>query len=85
MSDTENTETKVPEPVEEPVVAPVKVKVKREGVKMTEDQKTALNKQMAKEKKAGKTPAEMKSLRMKLMARQRKGMTISKALKEINK
>ena len=85
---TDKTETPILVPVEEvadePVVAPVVVKKKREGVKMTDKQKLDLNKHMAKEKKAGKTPAEMKSLRMRLMARQRKGMTINKALKEIN-
>ena len=88
-TDSESNETPILVPVEEvaadePVVAPVVVKKKREGVKMTDSQKTALNKHMLKEKKAGKTPAEMKSLRMRLMARQRKGMTINKALKEIN-
>mgnify|MGYP003633594774 CR=1 FL=1 len=88
MSDkTETPEIKVVEEVvpEEVVTAPVVVKKKREGVKMTDKQKLDLNKHMAKEKKAGKTPAEMKSLRMKLMARQRKGMTINKALKDISK
>ena len=70
---------------EEVVTAPVVVKKKREGVKMTDKQKLDLNKHMAKEKKAGKTAAEMKSMRMKLMARQRKGMTINKALKDISK
>ena len=88
MTDKTETETPILVPVEEvadePVVAPVVVKKKREGVKMTDKQKLDLNKHMAKEKKAGKTPAEMKSLRMRLMARQRKGMTINKALKEIN-
>ena len=83
---TETPPTLVPvaEVADEPVVAPVVVKKKREGVKMTDKQKLDLNKHMAKEKKAGKTAAEMKSMRMKLMARQRKGMTINKALKEIN-
>ena len=88
MSDkTETPEIKVVEEVvaEEVVTAPVVVKKKREGVKMTDKQKLDLNKHMLKEKKAGKTASEMKSLRMKLMARQRKGMTINKALKEINK
>ena len=88
MTDKTETETPILVPVEEvadePVVAPVVVKKKREGVKMTDKQKLDLNKHMAKEKKAGKTAAEMKSMRMKLMARQRKGMTINKALKEIN-
>jgi hypothetical protein len=58
-------------------------KKKRESVKMTDKQKSDLNKHMEKQKKAGMSPSEMKSHRMKMMSRMRKGMTVNKAHKDI--
>ena len=55
------------------------VKKKREGVKMTDKQKADLNKHMEKHKKAGMSASEMKSHRMKMMVRMRKGMTYRKS------
>lgn len=66
----------VPPPLSEP-------KKKRESVKMTEKQKKDLNKHMEKQKKAGMSASELKSHRMKMMGRMRKGMTINKAHKDI--
>ncbi len=60
-------------------------KKKREGVKMTDKQKSDLNKHMAKHKKAGMSQSEMKSHRMKMMGRMRKGMTVQKAHNDIKK
>lgn len=60
-------------------------KKKREGVKMTDKQKTDLTKHMDKQKKAGMTGSEMKSHRMKMMGRMRKGESIGKAHKAISK
>lgn len=60
-------------------------KKKREGVKMTDKQKSQLNKHMEKQKKAGMSASEMKSHRMKMMGRMRKGMSIAKAHKDISK
>ena len=75
------------EPVPEPepaveVVAPV-AKPKRVGTKMTDKQKADLTKHMDKQKKAGMSASEMKSHRMKMMARMRKGMTVNKAHKDV--
>ena len=82
-----------PEPVSEaPTPAPqakqtqakqTKQKKKREGVKMTDKQKADLNKHMEKHKKAGMSASEMKSHRMKMMSRMRKGMSVNKAHKDI--
>ena len=82
-----------PEPVSEaPTPAPQakqtqakQTKKKREGVKMTDKQKADLNKHMEKHKKAGMSASEMKSHRMKMMSRMRKGMSIQKAHKDIMK
>ena len=60
-------------------------KTKRVGVKMTDKQKTDLTKHMDKQKKAGMTGSEMKSHRMKMMGRMRKGESIGKAHKAISK
>lgn len=77
-------------PVEEPAPAAASqaaapAKKKREGVKMTDKQKVQLNKHMEKQKKAGMSASEMKSHRMKMMGRMRKGMSIAKAHKDISK
>jgi len=71
-----------PEPAPEPAPAPAKKK--REGVKMTDKQKSDLNRHM---EKVGKnmTVSERKSHRMKMMSRMRKGMTVGKAHKDISK
>ena len=68
----------------EPAPAPVEKK-KRESVKMTDKQKSDLTKHMEKHKKAGMSASEMKSHRMKMMSRMRKGMSVNKAHKDIMK
>ena len=83
MSDTENTPAPEPEPVEEPTPAPAPVKKKREGKPMTDAQKKQLKKHMDDHKKAGMSAKEMKSHRMKMMSRMRKGMSVAKAHKDI--
>ena len=57
-------------------------KKKREGVKMTDKQKSDLKKHMD---KVGKnmSASEKKSHRMKMMSRMRKGMSVQKAHKDI--
>jgi len=72
-------QTKSPSPAEAPA------KKKRVGVKMTDKQKGDLNKHMEKQKKGGMSGSELKSHRMKMMGRMRKGMTIQKAHKDIMK
>ncbi len=66
-----------------PAPAPAPQKKKREGVKMSDKQKKDLTKHM---EKVGKnmTPSEKKSHRMKMMSRMRKGMSVSKAHKDIS-
>ena len=71
--------------VDEPVAAPAPEKKKREGVKMTDKQKSDLAKHMAKMEKGGMSKSEMKSHRMKMMGRMRKGMSVAKAHKDISK
>ena len=77
-SDSETPPAPAPEP------APAPAKKKREGVKMTDKQKSDLNKHM---EKVGKnmTVSEKKSHRMKMMGRMRKGMTVNKAHRDISK
>jgi len=77
---------------EEPVMeapaekqTPEPAKKKREGVKMTDKQKDQLKKHMAKMEKDGMSKSEMKSHRMKMMGRMRKGMSVAKAHKDISK
>jgi len=79
MSDYES-----PEPSPEPTPTPAPAKKKREGVKMTDAQKKALNKHM---EKVGKdmSASEKKSHRMKMMGRMRKGMSVAKAHRDISK
>lgn len=80
-SKEEIPESEPPPSVSEAVPPPKK---KREGVKMTEKQKKDLNKHMEKHKKEGKMSAsELKSHRMKMMSRMRKGMSVNKAHKDI--
>jgi len=75
--------TPPPSPPPSPKAAPPKKK--REGIKMTDKQKADLNKHMEKHKKAGMSASEMKSHRMKMMVRMRKGMSITKAHRDISK
>ena len=70
-------------PAPAPAPAPEPVKKKREGVKMTDKQKGDLKRFMDKKKKDGMSPSEMKSVRMKMMGRMRKGMSVNKAAKDI--
>jgi len=58
-------------------------KKKREGVKMSDKQKADLKKHMDKLKEGGMSGSELKSHRMKMMARMRKGMTLKKAHADI--
>jgi len=60
-------------------------KKKREGVKMTDKQKADLKKHMDKLKEDGMSGSELKSHRMKMMARMRKGMSVKKAHSDIMK
>jgi len=63
----------------------VEKKPKRESVKMTDSQKEDLKKHMDKLKKKGMSASEMKSHRMKMMGRMRRGDSVSKAHKDIMK
>lgn len=81
-SKEEIPESEPPSSISEAVPPPA-LKKKRESVKMTEKQKSDLNKHMEKQKKAGMSASELKSHRMKMMGRMRKGMTINKAHKDI--
>ena len=67
-------------------VPPASVKKTRKSTgKMTDEQKAQLTKHMAKHKKAGMSATEMKSHRMKMMVRMRKGMTVAKAHNDLKK
>lgn len=65
--------------------SPEPAPTKRASVKMTDKQKADLTKHMAKLQKNGMSPSEMKSHRMKMMGRMRKGMSVGKAHKDIQK
>ena len=65
--------------------SPKPEKKKREGVKMTDKQKADLKKHMDKLKEDGMSGSELKSHRMKMMARMRKGMSVKKAHYDIMK
>tara|TARA_R110000796_G_scaffold161488_1_gene278241 strand:- start:245 stop:496 length:252 start_codon:yes stop_codon:yes gene_type:complete len=82
MSDYESPEVKT----EEPAPAPEKpMKKKREGVKMTDKQKTQLTKHMEKMKKGGMEGSELKSHRMRMMSKMRnQGLSVGKAHKLIS-
>ena len=58
---------------------------KKSSGKMSDKQKADLTKHMTKHKKAGMSGSEMKSHRMKMMSRMRKGMTVTKAHNDIKK
>ena len=74
-------------PAPEPAPAPAPSKPKRESKKMTDKQKSDLNKHMAKMKKDGMTLTEQRSHRMRLMSRMRQDpkMTARKAHTAISK
>ena len=82
MSSYEETPD-VPAPAPEKK-APEK-KARKSTGKMSDQQKAQLKKHMDKHKKAGMSVSEMKSHRMKMMARMRKGMTVQKAHNDIKK
>ena len=66
-----------------PAPAPEPVKIDK-STKMTDDQKTSLREHMLAQHADGKmTVSEGKSMRMKLMSRMRKGMTLEEAQKDI--
>ncbi len=79
MSDLE--ETKIVDDMEQKATPAPAPKKKREGIKMTDKAKSDLKKYM--DKQTNLSVSEKRSLRMKLMARQRKGMSINKAVKDI--
>ena len=74
----DDTPTMEDEPA--PAPAPPPAKVKRTGTKMTDVQKAQLKKHMD---KLDMSASEKKSHRMKMMARMKKGMSVSKAHKDI--
>ena len=83
MAETDYSEPEpapAPEPVPEATPPPKK---KRESTPMTATQKKALTKHMEKHKKEGMSQKEMKSHRMKMMVRMRKGMSVAAAHKDI--
>ena len=67
---------------EKPMTAP---KPSRGGGKLSEKQKADLKKHMTKMQNGGMSASEMKSHRMKMMVRMRKGMSVGKAHKDISK
>ena len=71
-----------PEPAPAPAPASDK-KVKKGGGPMTDAQRADLTKHMEKMKKGGMGVSELKSHRMKLMSRMRKGMSASQAHKSV--
>ena len=78
----DDTPTMEDEPA--PAPAPAPEKAKRTGTKMTDVQKAQLKKHMDKHKDLkDMTPSQLKSHRMKMMARMKKGMSVSKAHKDI--
>ena len=84
MSDYSESEPQAKQPAPAPVSEPAPVeKKKRESVKMSDKQKSDLNKHMEKMKKGGMSPSEMKSHRMKMMSRMRKGMSVNKSHTDI--
>lgn len=67
-------------------VPPASVKKTRKSTgKMTDEQKAQLTKHMTKMGKAGMSATEMKSHRMKMMGRMRRGSSVNKAHKDIMK
>lgn len=74
-----------PEPAPAPK-APAEKKMRKSTGKMTDKQKADLKRHMEKHKDLqDMTPSQLKSHRMKMMVRMRKGMSIQKAHKDIMK
>jgi len=73
-----------PEPA--PAPAPAEKKMRKSTGKMTDKQKADLKRHMEKHKDLqDMTPTQLKSHRMKMMSRMRKGMSVQKAHKDIMK
>jgi len=70
---------KDPAPPPAPEPAPAEAPAKKSSGRMSDAQKADLSKHMEKMKKGGMSPSELKSHRMKLMSRMRRGMSASKA------
>ena len=68
-------------PAPEPAPAPAPEEPKKGG--LTQKQRVDLKKHMDKLKEGGMDSKEVKSHRMKMMARMKKGMSVSKAHKDI--
>ena len=81
MSDTEYSAPE-PEPEPAPEATPPQKK-KREAKPMSDKDKKALSKHMEKMKKGGMDSKEMRSHRMKMMSRMRKGQSVASSHKEI--
>jgi hypothetical protein len=64
---------------------PKEKKPRKSTGKMSDKQKADLNKHMTKMGKGGMSASEMKSHRMKMMGRMRKGMSVQKAHNDIKK
>lgn len=80
MSDYGDSPAPEPAPAPAPESAPESAP-KKGG--LTQKQREDLKKHMDKLKKEGMPPAEVKSHRMKMMARMKKGMTVAKSHKDI--
>jgi len=77
---------KEPEPEPEPTPAPAPAPKKKKAMgKLTEKQRAELKSHMEKHKKAGMSPSEVKSHRMSMMVRLRKGMSVKQAHSDIMK
>ncbi len=64
---------------------PMEEKPKKSTGKMSDKQKADFSKTKPKMEKGGRSKSEMKSHRMKMMVRMRKGMSVNKAHKDISK
>ena len=73
-----------PAPEPEPEPTPAK-KTRKSTGKMSDKQKSDLKKHMAKMEKGGMSKTEMKSHRMRMMGRMRKGMSVQKSHNDIKK
>jgi transcription initiation factor IIF auxiliary subunit len=86
MSDYQEPQAKQPV-TETPAPSPVVEKKKREGKKLTDKQKTELNKHMEKMKKGGMSLTEQRSHRMRMMGQLKKDekMSVTRAHKNLMK
>ena len=76
---------KQPEPEPAPAPAPAEPKKRKAQGKLTDKQREELKKHMEGHKKKGMSATEMKSHRMKMMVRLRKGMSVKEAHRDIMK